>query len=223
MPVIKVVLADDHAVVRHGLRFMLEQRPDIQVVGECGDGARALELVTEFLPDVALLDLLMPTMDGVAATREVKRLVPSTQIIILTSYYEDEHIFSAIKAGALSYLLKDSSPQELVGAVRAAARGESKLHPMVAARVLREMQQRQLSPLNDLTPRELEVLTRIARGRSNYEIAQELVISEPTVRTHVSNILSKLHLTDRTQAAIYGLQQHLVPLKDALDKEEELM
>ncbi len=146
MPVIKVVLADDHAVVRHGLRFMLEQRPDIQVVGECGDGARALELVTEFLPDVALLDLLMPTMDGVAATREVKRLVPSTQIIILTSYYEDEHIFSAIKAGALSYLLKDSSPQELVGAVRAAARGESKLHPMVAARVLREMQQRQLSP-----------------------------------------------------------------------------
>ncbi len=223
MPVIKVVLADDHAVVRHGLRFMLEQRPDIQVVGECGDGARALELVTEFLPDVALLDLLMPTMDGVAATREVKRLVPSTQIIILTSYYEDEHIFSAIKAGALSYLLKDSSPQELVEAVRAAARGESKLHPMVAARVLREMQQRQLSPLNDLTPRELEVLTRIARGRSNYEIAQELVISEPTVRTHVSNILSKLHLTDRTQAAIYGLQQHLVPLKDALGKEEELM
>ncbi len=223
MPVIKVVLADDHAVVRHGLRFMLEQRPDIQVVGECGDGARALELVTELLPDVALLDLLMPTMDGVAATREVKRLVPSTQIIILTSYYEDEHIFSAIKAGALSYLLKDSSPQELVEAVRAAARGESKLHPMVAARVLREMQQRQLSPLNDLTPRELEVLTRIARGRSNYEIAQELVISEPTVRTHVSNILSKLHLTDRTQAAIYGLQQHLVPLKDALGKEEELM
>jgi len=223
MPVIKVVLADDHAVVRHGLRFMLEQRPDIQVVGECGDGAWALELVTELLPDVALLDLLMPTMDGVAATREVKRLVPSTQIIILTSYYEDEHIFSAIKAGALSYLLKDSSPQELVEAVRAAARGESKLHPMVAARVLREMQQRQLSPLNDLTPRELEVLTRIARGRSNYEIAQELVISEPTVRTHVSNILSKLHLTDRTQAAIYGLQQHLVPLKDALGKEEELM
>jgi NarL family two-component system response regulator LiaR len=220
MPVIKVVLADDHAVVRHGLRFMLEQRRDIQVVGECGDGARALELVIELLPDVALLDLLMPTMDGVAATREIKRLVPSTQIIILTSYYEDEHIFNAIKAGALSYLLKDSSPQELVEAVRAAACGESKLHPMVATRVLREMQQRQQSPLNDLTPRELEVLTRIARGHSNHEIAHELVISEPTVRTHVSNILSKLHLTDRTQAAIYGLQQHLVPLKDALEKEE---
>jgi len=217
---IKVVLADDHAVVRHGLRFMLEQRPDIRVVGECGDGARALELVAELIPDVALLDLLMPTMDGVAVSREIKRLVPSTKIIILTSYYDDEHIFNAIKAGALSYLLKDSSPQELVEAVRAAARGESKLHPMVAARLLREMQHRPHTPLNDLTPRELEVLARIARGRTNFEIAQELVISEPTVRTHVANILSKLHLADRTQAAIYALQQNLVPLKDALDQEE---
>ena len=218
---IKVVLADDHAVVRHGLRFMLEQRPDIAVVGECGDGAQALELVTELLPDVALLDLLMPGMDGVALTREIKRLAPRTQIIILTSYYEDEQIFNAIKAGALSYLLKESSPLELVEAVRAAARGESKLHPMVAARLLREMQQRQHAPLNDLTPRELEVLTRIARGRSNHEIAQDLVISEPTVRTHVANILSKLHLTDRMQATIYALQQRLVPLQDALEKEEE--
>lgn len=217
---ITVVLADDHAVVRHGLRFMLEQRPDIQIVGECDDGTKAVELVTELLPDVALLDLLMPVLDGVAAAREIKRLVPSTQIIILTSYHEDEHIFNAIKAGALSYLLKDSSPQELVEAVRAAARGESKLNPLVAARVLREMQQRQHSPLSDLTPRELEVLTRLARGRSNYEIARELVISEPTVRTHMANILSKLHLTDRTQAAIYALQQHLVPLKEALEKEE---
>jgi NarL family two-component system response regulator LiaR len=217
---IKVVLADDHAVVRHGLRFMLEQRPDIQVVGECDDGARAVELIVELLPDVALLDLLMPTMDGVAATREVKRLAPSTQIIILTSYHEDEQIFNAIKAGALSYLLKDSSPHELVDAVRAAARGESKLHPMVATRLLREMQQRQQSPLSDLTPRELDVLTRIARGRSNHEIAQELVVSEPTVRTHVMNILTKLHLTDRTQAAIYALQQNLVPLKDALETDD---
>jgi NarL family two-component system response regulator LiaR len=217
---IKVVLADDHAVVRHGLRFMLAQRPDIQVVGECDDGVQALELVTELLPDVALLDLLMPGMDGVAVTREIKRLVPSTQVIILTSYHEDEYIFNAIKAGALSYLLKESSPQELVEAVRAAARGESKLHPMVAARVLREMQQCQHTPLNDLTPRELEVLTRLARGRSNHEIAQELVISEPTVRTHMANILSKLHLTDRTQAAIYALQQRLVPLQDALEREE---
>jgi NarL family two-component system response regulator LiaR len=218
---ISVILADDHAVVRHGLRFMLEQRSDIQVVGECEDGAQAVELVAELLPNVALLDLLMPTMDGIAAAREIKRLAPSTQIIVLTSYYDDEQIFAAIKAGALSYLLKDSSPQELIEAVRAAARGESKLHPMVAARMLREMQQRQHLPLNDLSPRELDVLTRIARGRSNHEIAQELVISEPTVRTHVANILSKLHLSDRTQAAIYALQQHLVPLKDALEKDEE--
>lgn len=217
---ISVVLADDHAVVRHGLRFMLEQRADIQVVGECEDGARALELVAELLPDVVLLDLVMPMLDGIAAAREIKRLAPSTQIIILTSFYDDEQIFAAIKAGALSYLLKDSSPHELVAAVRAAARGESKLHPMVATRVLREMQQRQHSPINDLTPRELDVLTQIARGRSNHDIARELVISEPTVRTHVANILTKLHLADRTQAAIYALQQNLVPLKDALDKEQ---
>lgn len=217
---IRVILADDHAVVRQGLRFMLEQRPDMQVVGECDDGVRAVEMAVELLPDVALLDLLMPTMNGVAAAREIKRLAPSTQIIILTSYMEDEQIFDAIKAGALSYLLKDSSPQDLVEAVRAAVRGESTLHPAVAARVLREMQQRQQLSLNDLTPRELDVLTRIARGRSNHEIAKELVISQPTVRTHVANILTKLHLADRTQAAIYALQQHLVPLKDALDSDK---
>jgi NarL family two-component system response regulator LiaR len=199
---------------------MLEQRPDIRVVGECGDGARAIELITELLPDVALLDLLMPTMDGVAAAREIRRLAPGAQIIILTSYHEDEQIFNAIKAGALSYLLKDCSPQELIEAVRAASRGESKLHPMVAARVLREVQGGQHSPLNGLTPRELDVLTRIARGRSNHEIARELVISEPTVRSHVASILTRLHLTDRTQAAIYALQQNLVPLKDALEKVE---
>ncbi|HEY7342775.1 MAG TPA: response regulator transcription factor [Ktedonobacterales bacterium] len=216
----RIVLADDHAVVRHGLRFMLEQRSDMQVVGECEDGARAVAMVTELLPDVALLDLLMPTMDGVAATREIKRLAPSTQVIILTSYHEDEHIFSAIKAGALSYLLKDSSPQELVEAVRAAARGESKLHPAVATRVLYEMSHRHDAPLDDLTPRELEVLTCVARGRSNHEIAQNLVISEPTVRTHIANILSKLHLSDRTQAAIFALKQNLVPLKDALNEDQ---
>lgn len=217
---ISVVLADDHPVVRQGLRFMLEQRADIQVVSECDDGARAVELVAELLPDVVLLDLLMPTMDGVAATREIKRLAPTTQVIILTSYHEDEHIFNAIKAGALSYLLKDSDPAELVAAVRAAARGESTLHPMVAARLLSEMQQRQHTPLDDLTPRERDVLALIAHGRSNHDIAVELVISEPTVRTHVANILSKLHLADRTQAAIYALQQNLAPLKDALNQDE---
>jgi NarL family two-component system response regulator LiaR len=214
---IRIVLVDDHAVVRQGLRFLLEQQPDIEVIGEGKDGAQGVALVTNLLPDVVLLDLLMPRMDGIAAVREMKRLTPHTNIIILTSYYEDEQVFGAVKAGALSYLLKDASPEELIEAVRAAARGEGILHPQVAARVLREMQQR--SPLQELTARELDVLTLIARGRSNAEIAAELVIGEGTVKTHVSNILTKLHLADRTQAAIYALQQHLVPLKDALDKD----
>lgn len=214
---IRIVLVDDHAVVRQGLRFLLEQQPDMEVVGEGKDGAQGLVLVTSLLPDVVLLDLLMPRMDGIDAVREMKRLTPHTQVIILTSYYEDEQVFGAIKAGAISYLLKDAGPEELVEAVRAAARGEGVLHPQVAARVLREMQQR--TPLQELTTRELDVLTLIARGRSNAEIAVELVIGEGTVKTHVSNILTKLHLADRTQAAIYALQQRLVPLKEALEKE----
>ena len=212
---IRILIVDDHAVVRQGLRFLLEQQPDISVVGECGDGEQAVALASTHLPDVILLDLLMPKMDGVTAVREIKRITPTTQILILTSYYEDDQIFSVIQAGALSYLLKDSSPQELVAAVRAAARHESTLHPMVAAKVLREMQQH--SPLDELTPRERDVLILIAHGRSNHEIAVELSIGEQTVKTHVSNILSKLHLADRTQAAIYALQKRLVPLKDALD------
>ncbi len=214
---IRIVIVDDHAVVRQGLRYLLEQQPDMEVVGEGKDGAQGVAIVASLLPDVVLLDLLMPRMDGISAVREMKRLTPSTQIIMLTSYYEDDQIFGAIKAGALSYLLKDASPEELVEAVHAAARGEGILHPQVAARVLREMQQR--SPLEDLTARERDVLTLIARGRSNAEIAAELVIGEGTVKTHVSNILLKLHLADRTQAAIYALQQRLVPLKDALEKE----
>jgi two-component system, NarL family, response regulator LiaR len=214
---IRVLIVDDHPVVRQGLRYMLEQRPDIEVVGEGYDGEQAIALVSDLLPDVVLLDLLMPKMDGMMVVREIKRLSPKTEIIILTSFYEDDQIFNAIKAGALSYLLKESSMIELVEAIRAAARGESKLHPSVAARLLHEMRQQEQSPLKDLTPRELEVLTRIARGRSNQEIAAELVISEPTVRMHVANILSKLHLTDRTQAAIYALQKNLIPLKDALE------
>ena len=218
---IRIVIVDDHAVVRQGLRFLLEQQADMQVVGEGENGEQAIKLVEEQLPDVLLLDLLMPRMDGVTAVREVKRLAPTTRIIILTSYFEDDQIFSVIKAGALSYLLKDTRPAELVASVRAAARGESVLHPTVAARVLREMQRQDQSPLNELTPRELDVLARIARGRSNHEIAVELTIGEQTVKTHVSNILSKLHLSDRTQAAIYALQKRLVPLDEALNKESE--
>lgn len=217
---IRILIVDDHTIVRQGLRFLLERWPDIAVVGECEDGEQAIKSALNILPDVMLLDLLMPKVDGVEAIREIKRLAPSVQIIVLTSSSEDEHIFQSIKAGALSYLLKDSSAQELIEAVRAAARGESKLHPMIAVRLLHEMQQRENSSLNDLTPREGEVLTCLARGCSNHEIAAELSISEPTVRTHIGNILSKLHLADRTQAAIYALQQHLVPLNAVLPQKE---
>ena len=216
---IRVVIVDDHAIVRQGLRFILEHQADISVVGESGDGEQAITLAADLLPEVMLLDLLMPRVDGITAIRKIKHLTPSTQIIILSSYYEDDLIFKAIKAGALSYLLKDTSPREIVAAVRAAAQGESRLHPIVATRMLREMHAQKQSPINDLTPRELEVLSQIARGRSNYEIATALVISEGTVKMYVSNILSKLHLADRTQAAIYALQQHLVPLNEALESE----
>jgi NarL family two-component system response regulator LiaR len=219
---IRVIIADDHAVVRQGLRFLLEQQPDITIAGESKDGAHTLALVTQLVPDVLLLDLLMPKMYGFTVLREIKRLTPRTQIIILTSYYEDEQIFGAIKAGALSYLLKDVSPADLIKAVHAAAHGEATLHPQVAARVLREVQQPH-TPLEDLTPREREVLSLIARGRSNLDIAAELSIGEGTVKTHVSNILSKLHLADRTQAAIYALQHHLVPLKEALEQEKNML
>ena len=212
-----VIIVDDHMVVRKGLRLLLEQQQDITVVGEGADGAQAIKLASELLPDVALVDLLMPKVDGITAVREIKRITPATKIIVLTSSYEDEQIFGAIKAGALSYLLKDTSPEDLVAAVRAAAQGESKLHPLIATRLLREVQQRDRSPLTELTPRELDVLGLIARGRSNQEIANELVLGDRTVKTHVSNILSKLHLADRTQAAIFALQQRVVPLKDALD------
>jgi len=198
---------------------MLEQRAEVEVVGEGSDGEQAIALAGELVPDVLLLDLLMPKLDGIAAVRAIKRLTPTTQIIILTSYYEDDQIFNAIKAGALSYLLKDASAHDLVEAVSRAARGESMLHPLVAARLLQEIRHREHPPFQDLTPRELEVLTHLARGRSNQEIARALVISEPTVRTHIANILSKLQLADRTQAAIYALQHQVVRLTDALEEE----
>lgn len=217
---ITVVIIDDHAVVRQGLRFLLEQQGEMQVVGEGENGEEAIKLVGDLSPDVLLLDLLMPKLDGMAAVREIKRLAPATHIIVLTSYFEDDQIFSAIKAGTVSYLLKDMRPRELVAAIQSAARGEVVLHPVVAARVLNEMQRQQQSPLSELTSRELEVLSHIAHGRSNHEIAIELMIGEQTVKTHVSNILSKLHLADRTQAAIYALQKRLVHLDEALEQEE---
>jgi NarL family two-component system response regulator LiaR len=215
---IRVVIVDDHTVVRQGLRFLLEQQDGMEIVGEAADGARAIELVREQVPAVVLLDLLMPGTDGLTALREIKRISPATQVVVLTSQQLDAGLFDAIKAGAGSYVLKTASVETVVESVRAAARGESVLDPSVAAKVLEELRRGRDSGAEQLSRREVDVLTALARGRSNKEIAKQLSISDETVKTHVSNILSKLQLEDRTQAAIYALQQRLVPLDEALEK-----
>lgn len=210
---ISVMLVDDHKVVRQGVRAFLQTQADLVVVAEAENGATAVALAAEHAPDVALMDLIMPGMDGVEATRRVKQVSPRTQVIVLTSYHEDEHIFPAIRAGALSYVLKDIEPGELATAVRKAAQGEAVLHPRVAARVVQEIhgrRQETLNPFTELSERELEVIRLIADGLSNSDIAAALVISEKTVKSHVSNILSKLHLADRTQAAVYAWREGIV-------------
>jgi NarL family two-component system response regulator LiaR len=218
--VIRVLIVDDHNVVREGLRFLLDQQADVEVVGDCADGAAAVEAVRELVPTVVLLDLQMPGLDGITTLRLAKAASPVTQVIVLTSHQGDDLVFDAIQAGAISYLIKTAGVEEVLRAVRAAARGESVLDPGVAARVLQEMRQSGArAPIDQLSAREVEVLMLLARGRSNKEISRRLSISEETVKTHVSNILTKLHLADRTQAAIYGLQQRLVRLEDALETE----
>ena len=214
---IRVLVVDDHKVVREGMRFLLEQEPDIHVVGQCSDGREAVEEVARLLPSVVLLDLLMPGLDGLNALRQIKVDSPSTHVVILTSHTGEEHMFNAIKAGATSYLLKTAGAREVIDAVRAAAHGESLLDPSVAARILEELRsppRHTPPPVNELTPREAEVLTLVARGRSNRAIGDQLFIGEETVKTHISNILAKLHLADRTQAAIYALRKGLVPLDE---------
>jgi NarL family two-component system response regulator LiaR len=210
---ISVLLVDDHAVVRSGVRAFLVTQPDLSVVGEAGSGEEALRMAAESIPDVILMDLIMPGMDGVEATRRVKQISPRSQVVVLTSYHEDEHIFPALKAGALSYILKDISAEELAAAVRKAAAGEAVLHPRVAARVIKELQGKRadaLNPFTELSDRELEVLKLIADGMSNAGMAAKLVLSEKTIKGHVSNILSKLHLADRTQAAVYAWREGVV-------------
>jgi two-component system, NarL family, response regulator LiaR len=210
---ITVMIVDDHALVRQGVRAFLETQPGITVLADAGSGEEATRLAAELVPDVALMDLVMPGMDGVEATRRLKQVSPRTQVIVLTSYHQDEHIFPAIRAGALSYLLKDVDSSDLADAVRKAARGEAVLHPRVAARVVQELHGAQRTTINaftELSERELEVLCQIADGASNSEIAERLVISEKTVKSHVSNILSKLHVLDRTQAAIYAWREGVV-------------
>ncbi|MBN1317411.1 MAG: response regulator transcription factor [Anaerolineales bacterium] len=210
---ITVLVVDDHDVVRRGIHAYLNALPDIEVVGEAESGEMAVQHARDFVPDVALMDLVMPGMDGVEATRKVKYISPRTQIVVLTSYHQDEHIFPALQAGAISYLLKDVKMDELAEAIRRAARGEATLHPRVAARVIREFhgaRQNDINLFNELTEREMDVLRLIADGQSNSDIAIKLVISENTVKGHVSNILSKLHLADRTQAAVFAWKQGIV-------------
>lgn len=210
---ITLILADDHSMIRMGLKAYFSTQPDIQVIGEAATGEEALQLVAQHLPNVVLMDLLMPGMGGIEATRKVRKISPSTQVIILTSYHEDEHIFPAIRAGALSYVLKDIDPDELAEVIRRAHQNEAVLHPRIAARLVKEMQgSRNLTPnpYADLTDREMDVLREIASGKSNREIAETLFISEKTVKTHITNILSKLHLADRTQAAVFAWQEGIV-------------
>lgn len=208
-----ILLVDDHKVVRQGVRAFLDLQPDLSVVAEAGNGEEAVVQAQEHAPDVVLMDLIMPGMDGVEATRQVKQVSPRSQVIVLTSYHQDEHIFPAIRAGALSYLLKDVEPLELADAVRKAADGEAVLHPRVAARVVQEIhgsRKDELNPFTELSERELDVLKLIADGQSNNNIAESLFISPKTVKSHVSNILGKLHLGDRTQAAVYAWREGVV-------------
>lgn len=210
---ITILIVDDHEVVRQGLKAYLETQPDFVVVAEASSGEEAIESAMEYLPDVVLMDLVMSGVGGVEATRKVKSITPRTQIVVLTSYYQDEFIFPALKAGAISYVLKDVVMDDLVDAIRKAASGEAVLHPKIAERVIQEIsgaKDLEYNPFTELTKREMEVLRLIAKGLSNADLAAELFISENTVKGHVSNILSKLQLGDRTQAAVYAWEQGLV-------------
>jgi DNA-binding NarL/FixJ family response regulator len=210
---ITVLIVDDHEVVRNGIRGYLDTLPEYDVVGEADSGEQAVDLVKQLVPDVVLMDLMLPGMDGVEATRIVKSISPRTQVVVLTSYHDDSLIFPALKAGAISYILKDMKMNKLAEAITKAHNGEVILHPKVASRVLQNIRKDCNADniiYTELTERELDVLKLIASGYSNSKIAEELVISENTVKGHVSNILSKLHLADRTQAAVFAWQQGIV-------------
>ncbi len=208
---IDVLIADDHAVVREGLRTLINTEPGMRVVGEAADGVEAVQKAISLQPDVILLDMVMPHKDGLVAIQEIKQHQPQAHILVLTSFADDDKVFPAIKAGALGYLLKNASPQRLLKAIRDVHQGEPSLSPAIAKKLMLEMQRPpELPPTKEpLTERELDVLHLIAQGLSNQDIASQLVIGEGTVRTHVSNILAKLHLANRTQAALYALREGL--------------
>jgi NarL family two-component system response regulator LiaR len=215
---IRVLVVDDHAIIRKGMRAVLEIVPDIEMVGEAENGIQAIQLDRELHPDVILMDLMMPEMDGIACIRQIKDQRSAARILVLTNFAGEEMIFPAIKAGAMGYHLKDSSPETLIEAIRQVNQGVASLHPSIAKKLLDELQHvdRQPQPpaAEPLTPREVEVLRLIAQGYENRDIAEKLFISEATVRTHVSNILGKLHLASRTQAALYALREGLATLQD---------
>jgi NarL family two-component system response regulator LiaR len=213
---IRVLVADDHAIVRKGIRALLATESDIEVVGEAENGREAVTGAERLRPDIILMDLVMPEVDGIEAISRITAHQPEVRILVLTSFDADDKVFPALKAGALGYLLKDSDPEELVGAIRQVHRGESSLHPTIARKLLQELScpsERPPTP-EPLTEREVEVLRLVARGGSNQEIADQLVISEATVRTHVSNILGKLHLASRTQATLYALREGIAELEE---------
>jgi NarL family two-component system response regulator LiaR len=211
---IRVLIADDHAIVRKGIRALLATEPAIVVVGEAEDGQQAIDRTSQLAPDVVLMDLVMPGIDGLEATEQIIAQQPDTHILVLTSFAGDDKVFPAIRAGARGYLLKDSGPEDLVQAIKQVHRGESSLHPSIARKLLRELAgPTQRDPeVDTLTEREIEVLQLVAEGYSNRHIAERLTISEATVRTHVSNILAKLNLGSRTQAALYALRTGIASL-----------
>jgi len=213
---IRILIVDDHAVVRKGIRALLATEDDLEVIGEAVDGEQAVDLYGELNPDLLLLDLIMPKVNGIEVIKKIKGNHPKAKILVLTSFAADDQVFPAIKAGALGYLLKDTEPDDLINAIRQVYQGESSLSPTVARKVLEEVfhpAEKPLSP-DPLTKREVEVLQVLAKGKSNRDIADELCISETTVRTHVSNILGKLHLASRTEAALYALKEGMAKLED---------
>jgi two-component system, NarL family, response regulator LiaR len=216
----RILVVDDHAIVRKGLRMLIASTEDMEVVGEAADGLEAIRQHSALKPDVVLMDLQMPKMNGIEAIRGIKQGEPGAKILVLTSFADDQNVFPAIKGGASGYILKDALPDELLNSIRAIYQGQTSLHPVIAEKLMREFAQPQKAAPREepLTKRELEVLRLIAQGNSNHEIAQVLGVSERTVTTHIGNILEKLHLANRTQAAMYAVKEGLVvPPKKSSD------